>query len=76
MPNKKRKKSQYKQQVKTYLTRHGREGYQQAGSAGGKNSPTKFNSETASLASKKSWEVRRARALERENEKNENDRKD
>lgn len=75
MPNKKRNKIQYKRQVKTYLERHGRAGYQQAGSEGGKNSPTKFNSETASIASRKSWEVRRAKALESENE-NENNRKD
>ncbi len=56
-----------KQQVKTFIGRYGRGGYQQAGSLGGKKSPTKFTSETASAAAKKGWEKRRAKAAEKEN---------
>ena len=55
-----------KQQVKTFIGRYGRGGYQQAGSIGGKKSPTKFTSETASAPAKKGWEKRRANA-EKEN---------
>ncbi len=61
---------QRKKQVKTFLERYGRQGYAIAGSAGGKNSPTRFTSETASAAAKKSWETRRAKAAEKENGKN------
>lgn len=61
-----------KKQVSTFLKRYGRQGYQQAGSIGGRDSPTKFTSESASRASKIGWEKRRARqALEKENETNE-----
>lgn len=57
-----------KQQVKTFIGRYGRGGYQQAGSIGGKKSPTKFTSETASAAAKRGWEKRRAaQQLEKEN---------
>lgn len=55
------KEKRYKEQVKTFVSRYGREGYALAGSEGGKKSPTKFTSETASRASKISWEKRRAR---------------
>lgn len=61
-----------KQQVKTFVSRYGRAGYQQAGSMGGKNSPTKFTSETASAAAKRGWEKRRANALRKENGTDEN----
>lgn len=54
-----------KKQVSTFVKRYGRQGYQQAGSMGGKKSPTKFNSETASAAAKKLWEKRRQEAAER-----------
>lgn len=57
-----------KQQVKTFIGRYGRSGYAHAGSLGGKKSPTKFTSETASAAAKKGWEKRRAaQQLEKEN---------
>lgn len=57
-----------KKQVSTFVSRYGRGGYQQAGSLGGKASPTKFTSETASAAAKKGWEKRRAaQQLEKEN---------
>ena len=60
-----------KQQVKTFMGRYGRQGYSQAGSLGGKVSPTRFTSETASAAAKKGWEKRRAKAAEKETD-NEN----
>lgn len=53
-------------QVSTFMKRYGRQGYQQAGSLGGKKSPTKFTSETASRAAKLGWEKRHKRAAERE----------
>lgn len=57
-----------KKQVSTFVSRYGRGGYAQAGSLGGKKSPTKFTSETASAAAKKGWEKRRAaQQLEKEN---------
>jgi hypothetical protein len=55
-----------KQQVKTFMKKYGRQGYAQAGSLGGRKSPTKFNSETASKAAAVGWEKRRARAAEKE----------
>lgn len=57
-----------KKQVSTFVSRYGRQGYAHAGSMGGKNSPTKFTSKTASEAAKKGWEKRRAaQAAEKEN---------
>ena len=54
-----------KKQVSTFLKRYGREGYSQAGSLGGKKSPTRFTSENASAIAKAGWEKRRQRAAER-----------
>jgi len=56
-----------KKQVSTFLKRYGRDGYAVAGSLGGKNSPTRFTSKTASEAARKGWEKRRAKAAEKEN---------
>lgn len=62
----------YERQRLTFLNKHGRKGYKLAASKGGKNSPTKFTSETARAASLKSWETRRARREAAERQKNEN----
>lgn len=63
-----------KEQVKTFLKRYGRQGYAYAGSEGGKKSPTKFTSQTASKAALIGWEKRRARAAQAaEMEKNGNE---
>jgi general stress protein YciG len=53
----------------TFLNKHGRQKYRDAGSKGGQKSPTKFTSESARQASLKSWEKRRARQLAAEQEK-------
>lgn len=52
-----------KQQVSTFLKRYGRQGYRHAGSLGGKKSPSKFSSETASKAIKARWDKKRAQEL-------------
>lgn len=56
----------------TYLNKHGRKGYQEAGRRGGKNNPRKFTSETARAAAIKSWETRRAREAAERTKQNEN----
>jgi general stress protein YciG len=53
-----------KRQRRTYLKNNGRKGYKEAGRLGGLKTSGKFNSETARLASLKSWENRRARQAE------------
>lgn len=63
--------SQYKRQVRTFIKRHGRAAYRQAGSLGGSKSPTRFDSERARAAAAKSWESRRAKA-EAQRKENEN----
>lgn len=57
----------------TFLNKHGRQKYRDAGSKGGLKSPTKFNSETARQASLKSWEKRRARQAAAERDKQNED---
>lgn len=59
-----------RKQVSTFMKRYGRDGYRQAGSLGGKKSPTRFNSETASRASKLGWEKRRAAAERKKTDEN------
>ena len=62
-----------KKQVSTFIKRYGRQGYQQAGSIGGKKSPTRFNSESAAAAARRGHELRRQRqAAEKANSENEN----
>lgn len=59
-----------RKQVKTYLAKHGREGYRKAGKmGGGANSPGSFNSESARRASLIYW----ARRREQENNNKELD---
>lgn len=64
----------YRKQVKTFVGRYGRQGYQLAGArGGGKNSPGSFTSDQARQASLISWEKRRARQAAAEKEKNGNE---
>lgn len=46
-------------QVATTKANHGEDHYKKIGSKGGNNSPTKFNSESASAAAKARWEAYR-----------------
>lgn len=55
------RETRYVRQTATFIEKHGEQAYSKIGSLGGKKSPTKFNSETARLAARKSWENRRAR---------------
>ena len=60
-------------QVRTFISRYGKQGYAIAGSRGGKRSPTKFTSSNASEMAIRSWEKRRQRQAdqERKNEQHE-----
>lgn len=62
-----------KQQVKTFVEKYGRQGYQQAGSLGGKKSPTRFNSESARRANLIGQQRKRERREAAEREKNGNE---
>lgn len=54
-----------REQVQTFLSKHGREGYRKAGAkGGGANSPGSFTSESGRKATLIGWEKRRARAAE------------
>ncbi len=52
----------YRKQVKTFVQRHGRDGYSKVAGRKGRPSPASFNSETGRLAAIRSHEVRRERA--------------
>lgn len=45
-----------RQQVATRIANHGKDTYTEMARKGGKNSPTKFTSESASAAAKARWE--------------------
>ena len=63
---------QRRKQVKTYVARNGREGYQKAGSKGGQNSPMKFDSERGRLAALRMHEVRRQKLAQAAREEQSN----
>lgn len=58
-----------KQQVQTFMKRHGREKYQEIGSRNGRPTKGSFTSETARAASLKYWADRRAAQAAAESEK-------
>lgn len=51
-----------RKQVRSYLKKHGRRGYVEAGrKGGGPNSPGSFTSDKARLAAEKRWQLHRER---------------
>ena len=68
------KDPQRRKQVKTYILRNGRDGYQKAGSKGGLNSPTKFDSERGRAAALRMHEIRRQKLAQAAREERSNER--
>ena len=58
------KDPQRRKQVSTYVTNNGRDAYKTAGSKGGRNSPTRWTSETGRLAAFRMHEIRRQKLAE------------
>lgn len=63
---------QRRKQVKTFIARNGREGYQKAGSKGGQNSPMKFDSDRGRQAALRMHEIRRQKLAQAAREEQSN----
>lgn len=63
---------QRRKQVKTFIARNGREGYQKAGSKGGQNSPMKFDSDRGREAALRMHEIRRQKLAQAAREEQSN----
>ena len=66
---------QRRKQVKTYIARNGRDGYQKAGSKGGQNSPMKFDSDRGREAALRMHQIRRQKLAQAAREEQSNGNK-
>lgn len=66
---------QRRKQVKTFIARNGREGYQKAGSKGGQNSPMKFDSDRGREAALRMHAIRRQKLAQAAREEQSNGNK-